>query len=88
MGDFAHFEILSIIPLDNTLMYMVLSIKINVKWRLQDIGAGDQGVTARMALPQGVAGGLQAPCRSQGAEPLVGSGAKPQNFAKIFQISY
>ena len=53
-------------------------------WRLQNFGsAGDQGVTARKALPQGVTEGLAAPCMGPGAKSLVGPGAKPQKIFKI-----
>ena len=42
---------------------------------------GDQGGTARKALQQGVAGGLAAACRGQGAEPPGGVwGEAPENF--------
>ena len=51
-------------------------------------GGGDQGVTARKGLPQGVAGGLASPCRGPRAEPLIGFGAKPQKISKICQIFY
>ena len=42
---------------------------------------GNQGVTARKALPQGVAGGLAAPLtRSRGRAPGVVWGEAPENF--------
>ena len=71
------------------LKFQVSGVVVVLHWRLQNFGSGgSQWVTARKGLPQGVAGGLAAPCRGPGAEPLVGSGAKPSKISKIYQIFY
>ena len=44
---------------------------------------GDQGVTARKALPQGVAGGLQPPAGVQGLSPWWGMELSPRKFPKL-----